>query len=210
MTKERFIRAFASSIYVFGRVIYAGKHRLYANIQTRPRLVRIRHVIMSPSCLIHPNTTSAKEVGRPTFQPPPEKLADPVHPQRFRPFAAAASKKYRGTRNRIYPGRQTRVRVTLLSLGFDDFFARQLGALEAGQIVGRVVAEEKVTYRVRVAADDAPPGSADGEFWADLAGKFRHSASDRTTVPAVGDFVVLRNPVRDFKFREFMAIERIM
>ena len=84
--------------------------------------------------------------------------------------------------------------VTLLDLGFDAFFEQQLGELEAGAVVGRVVAEEMVTYRVRVASEDEPEGAEGGEFWADLAGKFRHRAGDRTEVPAVGDFVVIRPP----------------
>lgn len=85
--------------------------------------------------------------------------------------------------------------VTLEHLGFDAFFARQVAtAPEPGAIVCRVVSEEKVTYRVRAASSDAPAGAPDGEFWADLAGKFRHRAGDRSDVPAVGDFVLVRPP----------------
>jgi ribosome biogenesis GTPase len=63
-----------------------------------------------------------------------------------------------------------------------------------GAIVARIVAEEMVTYRVRSADAEAPKGTSDGEFWADLAGKFRHTARTREDVPTVGDFVLVRPP----------------
>jgi ribosome biogenesis GTPase len=86
--------------------------------------------------------------------------------------------------------------TTLETLGFTAAFARHLAPdeREPGSVVARVVAEEKITYRVRAADGDAPEWADNGEFWANLAGKFRHTAEDRIDVPAVGDFVLVRPP----------------
>ncbi|MCY0870160.1 MAG: ribosome small subunit-dependent GTPase A [Firmicutes bacterium] len=65
------------------------------------------------------------------------------------------------------------------------------GALAAGlpvPAVGRVVLQERGLFRVR---------RKEGEQWASLAGGLRHGAMRGTDLPAVGDFVILRESRTD-------------
>ena len=86
--------------------------------------------------------------------------------------------------------------LTLASLGFTPALDALLAPTERepGTIVARVVSEEMITYRVRAADGEAPAHAENGEFWANLAGKFRHTADHRFDVPTVGDFVLVRPP----------------
>ena len=91
---------------------------------------------------------------------------------------------------------ETSLATTLEMLGFDAALDALIprSEREAGTIVARVVSEEMITYRVRALEREAPQGAVEGEFWANLAGKFRHTAVDRADVPTVGDFVLVRPP----------------
>ncbi|WP_459501198.1 ribosome small subunit-dependent GTPase A [Bacillus sp. C1] len=68
----------------------------------------------------------------------------------------------------------------LESFGWDSFFENQ--SLETYEI-GRIVLEHKHVYRI--ICDD-------GEYIAELSGKFRHEALDKGDYPAVGDWVHIR------------------
>ncbi len=74
--------------------------------------------------------------------------------------------------------------LTLEDLGWTPSFEKEFQALAAAQNLApaRVTEESKNLYRVR---------SAHGEYLADIAGKLRHSASSRTDIPTVGDWVAI-------------------
>jgi ribosome biogenesis GTPase len=72
--------------------------------------------------------------------------------------------------------------VRLSELGWNSFFENQ--SMPPGYIPGRISEENKDFYRVF---------SEQGEFLAQIAGKIRFRAEDRTGLPAVGDWVIL-NP----------------
>jgi ribosome biogenesis GTPase len=69
---------------------------------------------------------------------------------------------------------------TLASLGFDDFFARQLARLETAWVPARVVAEGQSSFHV--AGCRAP--------LADLVGRLRKT-SDKLARPVIGDWVAV-------------------
>jgi ribosome biogenesis GTPase len=72
--------------------------------------------------------------------------------------------------------------VRLSQLGWNSFFENQ--TMPPGCIPGRISEENKDFYRVL---------SEQGEFLAQITGKIRFRAQDRTGLPAVGDWVIL-NP----------------
>lgn len=75
--------------------------------------------------------------------------------------------------------------LTLEDLGWTSHFEGELARLTSAApnlLPARVTEESKNLYRVR---------SAHGEYLADIAGKLRHSASSRTDIPAVGDWVAI-------------------
>jgi ribosome biogenesis GTPase / thiamine phosphate phosphatase len=71
----------------------------------------------------------------------------------------------------------------LHDLGWSDFFSAQLADLELNSeiAVARVAEENREMYRLL---------SVDGEFMAEVSGKFRHEAAGRADFPAVGDWVL--------------------
>lgn len=71
----------------------------------------------------------------------------------------------------------------LTALGWDDFFGTNFKLYERdGYVPGRVFLEHKTFFRVYTPY---------GEMLAEIAGKLRHEAVDRTDLPAVGDWVVI-------------------
>jgi ribosome biogenesis GTPase len=71
----------------------------------------------------------------------------------------------------------------LHDLGWSDFFSTQLADLELNSEIAaaRVAEENREMYRLL---------SVDGEFMAEVSGKFRHEAAGRADFPAVGDWVL--------------------
>jgi ribosome biogenesis GTPase len=71
----------------------------------------------------------------------------------------------------------------LQDLGWSDFFSGQLADLELNSEItaARVAEENREMYRLL---------SVDGEFMAEVSGKFRHEAAGRADFPAVGDWVL--------------------
>ena len=71
----------------------------------------------------------------------------------------------------------------LHDLGWSDFFSAQLADLELNSEIAaaRVAEENREMYRLL---------SAEGEFMAEVSGKFRHEAAGRADFPAVGDWVL--------------------
>lgn len=77
--------------------------------------------------------------------------------------------------------RSTLPQVSLLDLGWSDFFARQFTEHEAdGFRPGRVLCQEKRRYLVH---------DGTGELAAELSGRLRHEAEQHRRFPAVGDWV---------------------
>lgn len=75
------------------------------------------------------------------------------------------------------------IKISLLDLGYDDFF--ELGRKNLGLTeypVARVIAEYKEAYRIK---------NADGELLAKITGKQLFEATKREDYPAVGDWVVI-------------------
>lgn len=72
---------------------------------------------------------------------------------------------------------------TLEELGWDDFFAGQVGDEDAAFPPARVVAEHRGAYRV---TGERP------EEWAVLPGRLRRAAGDATALPAVGDWLLVQ------------------
>lgn len=74
----------------------------------------------------------------------------------------------------------------LKSIGFEEFFERQLVQRAAGLDVARLAVEHKSAYEV-----------TDGQrrFTVTLSGQLRHRAQSRLELPAVGDWVLLRGDV---------------
>ncbi len=68
----------------------------------------------------------------------------------------------------------------LESFGWDSFFEEQ--AVENFE-VGRILLEHKHIYRIIC---------NDGEYMAELSGKFRHEAVTKGDYPAVGDWVYIK------------------
>jgi ribosome biogenesis GTPase / thiamine phosphate phosphatase len=76
--------------------------------------------------------------------------------------------------------------IDLKSLGYDDRLADALGQLEGASELApaRVAIEHRKSYAVL---------SADGPRWVELGGRFRHQSQTRLDLPAVGDWVGLRD-----------------
>jgi ribosome biogenesis GTPase len=73
--------------------------------------------------------------------------------------------------------------MRLDDLGWNQFFARHFAVTsDKQQVPGRVVEESKGLYRVCAEA---------GDYLAQVTGRIRYLAEDRTDYPAVGDWVVL-------------------
>jgi ribosome biogenesis GTPase / thiamine phosphate phosphatase len=72
----------------------------------------------------------------------------------------------------------------LEELGWNEFFSKQVSRDELDTLVpARIAEENREIYKVF---------SPQGESWAELAGKLRHTAGSRADLPAVGDWVLLR------------------
>jgi len=71
----------------------------------------------------------------------------------------------------------------LQDLGWSDFFASQLAEVPADSevVVARVAEENREMFRLL---------SSQGEFMAEVSGKFRHEVAGRADFPAVGDWVL--------------------
>jgi ribosome biogenesis GTPase / thiamine phosphate phosphatase len=79
--------------------------------------------------------------------------------------------------------------MTLVALGWNEHRQRQFEAFAIQDCVpGRVVSEHRTHYRV---ATDAL------EFSAEITGRLRHSAKERSDLPGTGDFVAMRSAVGD-------------
>ena len=73
----------------------------------------------------------------------------------------------------------------LTTFGWDDFFEANFKTYAAsGYTHGRVVLEHKNFFRVHTQT---------GEVLAEISGKLRHEAVNRSDLPAVGDWVVIRS-----------------
>jgi ribosome biogenesis GTPase len=73
----------------------------------------------------------------------------------------------------------------LLILGWDDFFEANFKTYaDSGYSCGRIALEHKNFFRVY---------TQPGEVLAEISGKLRHEAVNRTDLPAVGDWVVMRS-----------------
>jgi ribosome biogenesis GTPase / thiamine phosphate phosphatase len=72
---------------------------------------------------------------------------------------------------------------SLQDLGWSDFFASQLAEVpaESDVVVARVAEENREMFRLL---------SPQGEFMAEVSGKFRHEVTGRADFPAVGDWVL--------------------
>ncbi|RIX60301.1 ribosome small subunit-dependent GTPase A [Paenibacillus nanensis] len=74
--------------------------------------------------------------------------------------------------------------MDLIELGWNSLLQEQYEPYrERGYSVGRVITEHRQLYDV---------ASANGEVLGELAGKLRFTATERTDLPAVGDWVVMR------------------
>ncbi|MBE5105021.1 ribosome small subunit-dependent GTPase A [Bacillus thuringiensis] len=76
----------------------------------------------------------------------------------------------------------------LESFGWDSFFEEQ--AVENNYEVGRILLEHKHIYRIIC---------NDGEYKAELSGKFRHEAVTKGDYPAVGDWVYIKKIEKEKK-----------
>ena len=75
--------------------------------------------------------------------------------------------------------------MDLASFGWSEFFESGFTSYEGqGYAAGRVALEHKNFYRVYTEY---------GEVLAELSGKLRHEAVNRSDLPAVGDWVVVRS-----------------
>ena len=73
---------------------------------------------------------------------------------------------------------------SLIELGWDEVWAAQFASMaQSGETPARVSLEHNHVFRVL---------SADGEQLAELAGRMRHEAENRSEMPAVGDWVIMR------------------
>src|ERR1043166_2032271 len=76
--------------------------------------------------------------------------------------------------------------VDLTTLGWSEFFKVNFESYaEQGYTCGRVALEHKNLFRVY---------TQHGEMFAEISGKLRHEAMNRTDLPAVGDWVVISPP----------------
>ena len=75
--------------------------------------------------------------------------------------------------------------IDLTTFGWDDSFEASFKTYaQSGYTAGRVALEHKNLFRVY---------TQDGEVPAEISGKFRHEAVNRSDLPAVGDWVVIRS-----------------
>ena len=75
--------------------------------------------------------------------------------------------------------------MDLTTLGWDKFFATNFESYASGgYTVGRVALEHKNLFRVY---------TQQGDVLAEISGKLRHEAVNRSDLPAVGDWVVIRS-----------------
>lgn len=74
--------------------------------------------------------------------------------------------------------------TSLARLGWHDFFRDQLAAEPPPVLVARIVEEQRGAYRIA--------GDVDG--WAEVSGRFRHTARAVAEFPAVGDWVLVSAP----------------
>src|ERR1700675_3282662 len=70
---------------------------------------------------------------------------------------------------------------SLEKLGWSDFFSSQYEQTDLDVAPARVAEENREMYRLL---------SVDGEFMAEVSGKFRHEITGRADFPAVGDWVL--------------------
>lgn len=77
-----------------------------------------------------------------------------------------------------------KLKISLQDLGYDQFVDSNSKILELGNsAIARVISEYKELYRVK---------NADGEYLAEITGKQRFDAKNRSDFPAVGDWVVIK------------------
>jgi ribosome biogenesis GTPase len=74
------------------------------------------------------------------------------------------------------------LQTKLQHLGWDDDFDEAFRPHAEGSVPGRISVEHRGMYAVETSV---------GESWAEIAGRMRHHADDRSDLPAVGDWVVL-------------------
>jgi len=75
--------------------------------------------------------------------------------------------------------------MDLTSVGWSEFFELSFGLYKGqGYTAGRVALEHRNLFRVY---------TENGEVLAEISGKLRHEASNRSDLPAVGDWVVIRS-----------------
>ena len=87
---------------------------------------------------------------------------------------------------------------TLIALGWDEVWAAQFQAMvQPGETPARVSLEHNHVFRVLSAA---------GETLAELAGRLRHHAADRSEMPAVGDWVLMREALAEGARPQIRAI----
>ncbi len=78
------------------------------------------------------------------------------------------------------------INLSLENLGWNDHFQRAFAGMEAeGYAPARVMLQERELYSVC---------GAEGEYAAEVAGRFRHQALGPQDYPAVGDWVAVRPP----------------
>src|SRR5262245_40988533 len=86
----------------------------------------------------------------------------------------------------------------LVDLGWNEFFARSFQNYAAeGYLVGRVALEQKEVFRLL---------TAEGDIWGELSGRLRYRAQGRHELPAIGDWVV----IKDQPNRERMLIHEVL
>jgi len=74
--------------------------------------------------------------------------------------------------------------LSLIDFGWNEHFDEQFEPhAGAGLVPGRIAVEHRGAYAVY---------TADGDVWAELAGRLRHEAIGRSDLPAVGDWVALQ------------------
>ncbi len=74
--------------------------------------------------------------------------------------------------------------MSLVELGWNDFFAEGFAPYaREGYGVGRVFLQHNKIYLLR---------TADGEVWGEISGRLRHEARGSADLPAVGDWVAIR------------------
>ena len=90
---------------------------------------------------------------------------------------------------------------SLQQIGWSEFFASQLHESEIQSEIGpaRVAEENREMYRLL---------SAEGEFMAEVSGKFRHEIGARADFPAVGDWVLASSRKNESRATIHRVLER--